>query len=103
MQTFSQSNKYISYYDNNHKIQIIIYRDGDYIEIKSNNILFNINKSMIKIHNNKTSIDYNFNIKLKNKIINVFNLLIAEINKLNNKETIFFNEKIKLDELILVY
>ena len=103
MQSFSQSNKYISYYDNNYRIQITIYRDGDLIEIKYNNILFNINKSMIKIHNNKTSIDYNFNIKLKNKIINVFNLLIIEINKLNNKEAIFFNEKIKLDELILIY
>jgi hypothetical protein len=103
MQTFSQSNKYISFYDNNIKMQIIIYKDSDYIEIKYSNMLFNINKSMIKINNNKASIDYNINIKLKNKIINVFNLLIIEINKLNNKETIFFNEKIKLDELILIY
>jgi len=103
MQKFSQSNNYISYYDHTNKIQIIIYRYDNLIEIKYNNIIFNINKSIIKIHNNKITIDSNFDIKLKNKIINVFNLLIAEINKLNNKETIFFNEKIKLDELILVY
>ena len=101
MQTFSQSNKYISYYDNTYKIQIIIYRVGDLIEIKYNNMLFNISKSIIKINNNKTSINFNFDTKLKNKIVNVFNLLIIEIKKLNNKDTIFFNEKIKLDELIL--
>ena len=101
MQTFSQSNKYISYYDNTYKIQIIIYRAGDLIEIKYNNMLFNISKSIIKINNNKTSINFNFDTKLKNKIVNVFNLLIIEIKKLNNKDTIFFNEKIKLDELIL--
>jgi hypothetical protein len=103
MQNFSQSNKYISYCDNTNKMQIIIYRYDDYIEIKYNNMVFNINKSMIRINNNKTSIDYNINIKLKNKIINIFNLLIIEINKLNNKESIFFNEKIKLEELILIY
>jgi hypothetical protein len=103
MQKFSQSNNYISYYDYTNKIQIIIYRYDNLIEIKYNNVIFNINKSIIKIHNNKTTIDSNFDIKLKNKIVNVFNLLIAEINKLNNKETIFFNEKIKLDELILFY
>jgi hypothetical protein len=84
-------------------MQIIIYRYDDYIEIKYNNMVFNINKSMIRINNNKTSIDYNINIKLKHKIINIFNLLIIEINKLNNKDSIFFNEKIKLEELILIY
>jgi hypothetical protein len=103
MQTFSQSNKYISYYDYNNKIQIIIHKYDDIIEVQYNNVLFNINKSTVKIYNNRASIDFNFNTILKNKIIGAFNLLIIEINKLNNKETIFFNEKIKLEELILVY
>lgn len=78
----------------------MIYREGDLIEIDHNNMRFNISKSLIKINNNKTSIHCNIDIKIKTKIINVFNLLIIEINKLNNKETLFFNEKIKLEELI---
>jgi hypothetical protein len=101
MHRFCQSNTYISFYDIKTKLRIVIYREGDLIEIEHTNMRFYISKSIIKINNNKTSIDCNIDIKLKNKIINVFNLLIIEINKLNNKETLFFNEKIKLEELIV--
>ena len=79
----------------------MIYREGDLIEIEYNNMIFNISKSIIKINNNKTTIYSNIDIKLKIKIMNAFNLLIIEINKLNNKESLFFNKKIKLEELMV--
>jgi hypothetical protein len=101
MHKFCQSNTYISFYDIKTKLRIMIYREGDLIEIDYNNMRYNISKSTIKINNNKITIYCNIDIKIKTKIINVFNLLIVEINKLNNKETLFFNEKIKLEELMV--
>lgn len=101
MNKFCQSNTYISFYDIKTKLRIMIYREGDLIEIEYNNMIFNISKSIIKINNNKTTIYSNIDIKLKIKIMNAFNLLIIEINKLNNKESLFFNKKIKLEELMV--
>jgi hypothetical protein len=101
MNKFCQSNTYISFYDIKTKLGIVIYREGDLIEIEYNNMIFNISKSIIKINNNKTTIYSNIDIKLKIKIMNAFNLLIIEINKLNNKESLFFNKKIKLEELMV--
>lgn len=99
MSALCQSNKYISFYNNENRLGIKIFREGNIIEIKDNNLTYNINKSLVKINNNKTSIE--LPIKSKKTLVTVFNLLIKEVNKLNDKESFFFNQQIKLEDFLI--